>query len=63
MSLFRKEDFASKREIIHKTKLPTHFKSKPQFCRNCNAKNKDSALVCIQCGITLKLPKLRKRMR
>lgn len=63
MSIFRKSDYASKKETVHRTKLPTQSKSKVQYCRNCNCKNKDSALVCIQCEITLKRPPMRRRMR
>jgi len=60
MSIFRAADYASKKEVIHKVKLPTQAKSKVQFCRNCRRKNKDNAQTCVQCSITLRLPKLRR---
>lgn len=63
ISLFRYSDYTQKKERPKKTKLPTQAKSKVQYCRNCNCKNKDSAKTCTQCGITLKLPKLRRKMR
>lgn len=63
MSIFRISDYTVKKEVVHYTKLPTQAKSKVQFCRNCNCKNKDSAKVCSQCEITLREPKLRRKMR
>lgn len=60
---FRISDYASKKETIHHTKLPTLNKSKVQYCRNCNCKNKDSAKVCVQCEVTLREPHLRRKMR
>jgi len=63
MSIFRVSDYASKKEIIHKVRLPTKAKSKVQYCRNCNRKNKDSAIMCSQCDVTLRLPKLRRKMK
>jgi len=61
--MFRYSDYSHKKEIVHKVRIPTQSKSRPQYCRNCNAKNKNSALVCVQCEITLKRPPLRKKMR
>ncbi len=63
MSIFTKQDYSSKKETVHKTKLPTQSKSKIQYCRNCNCKNKDSAKVCTQCEVTLREPKLRRKMK
>lgn len=62
-AMFRYSDYAHKKEVIHKVKLPTQAKSKVQYCRNCNCKNKDSAKVCSQCGVTLREPKLRRKMK
>ena len=42
-----------------KTKLPTQSKSIVGYCFNCNARNKSSAKVCIQCECTIH--KLSKR--
>ncbi len=44
-------------------KLPSNLKSKKVFCRNCNCQNRESAKICVQCGVTIRKPKLRKRMR
>jgi len=63
MSIFRISDFASKKDVVHRVKLPTQAKSKVQYCRNCNCKNKDSAITCSQCEITLRLPKMRRKMK
>ena len=46
-----------------KVKIPQDMKSKVCYCRNCNAKNKDSAKICVQCTVTLKEPKMRRKMR
>ncbi len=56
-------DYTSKKETIHKTKLPTETKSKVKYCRSCNAKNKDSATMCSQCEITLRDPPLRRKIK
>lgn len=61
--MFRYSDYGHKKQVVHRVKLPTQAKSKIQYCRSCNAKNKDSAVVCIQCEITLKKPPLRRKMR
>ena len=63
LSLFKNSDYARKKEKVSKTKIPTQLKSQVQYCRNCNCKNKDSAKTCVQCEITLKEPKMRRRMR
>lgn len=63
MSLFRYSDYYKKKETVHRTKLPTKTKSKVQYCRNCNCKNNNSAKVCTQCGVTLREPKLRRKMK
>ncbi len=63
MSLFKDGDFARKKEVVHKTKIPTQDKSKKVFCRNCNKQNTQTAKVCIQCECTIKEPKLRKKMK
>lgn len=44
-------------------RLPTQYKSKVQYCRNCNCKNKDSAIVCVQCEVTLRKPPMRRKMK
>lgn len=63
MSLFRNSDYTRKKEPIKKTKLPTQAKSKKVFCRNCNKQNTEFAKVCIQCEITIREPKLRRKMK
>ena len=63
MSIFKISDYASKKEVIHHTKLPTQTKSKKVFCRNCNKQNTESAKICTQCDVTIRIPKLRKKMR
>jgi len=44
-------------------KLPTQYKSKKVFCRNCNRQNTESAKICVQCEVTLREPPLRRKMR
>lgn len=63
MSIFRISDYTVKKERVSKTKLPTQSKSKRVFCRNCNRQNPNSANVCSQCGVEMKEPRLRKRMK
>jgi len=63
MSLFKAEDYKRKKEVIHKTKIPTQGKSQKVFCRNCNCQNTQTAKVCIQCECTIKEPKLRRKMK
>ena len=63
MSLFRTSDYKRKKETVHKTKLPTQAKSKKVYCRNCNCQNTESSKTCVQCNVTIKEPKLRKRMK
>jgi len=36
-----------------KVKLPTQFKLKPCYCRNCGRKNSQTSKVCIQCEVEL----------
>jgi len=59
MSLFRNSDYSKKKETVHKTRLPTQEKTTYGYCFNCNAKNKTSAKVCVQCEVTIR--KLSKR--
>ena len=63
MSLFRNSDYARKKEVVHRTKIPTQDKSKKVFCRNCNAQNTEAAKICIQCEVLIREPKLRKKMK
>lgn len=63
MSLFRISDYASKKETVHKSKIPTQDKSKKVFCRNCNKQNTESAKICVQCSVTLRDPPLRRPMK
>jgi len=79
MSIFSKSDYqreskhnkvVSPRRASHggiktsvKVKLPAYLKSKPVFCRNCNRQNTESAKICSQCGVTIREPKMRRRMR
>lgn len=79
MSLFRKSDYlneskknkvVSPRRANHggiktskQVRLPTQYKSKKVFCRNCNCQNTESAKICEQCEITIKIPKLRRKMK
>jgi len=63
MSIFRASDYTSKKERVHKTKLPTKSKSLKVFCRNCNKQNTPTAKICIQCEVTLRDPPLRRKMR
>lgn len=57
--MFRYSDYKRKKETIHKTKLPTQSKTQYGYCFNCNAKNKTTAKICIQCEIVIH--KLSKR--
>ena len=63
MSLFKARDFARKKEVVHKTRLPTQDKSHKVFCRNCNKQNTATAKVCVQCECTMSPKPLRKKMR
>lgn len=63
MSLFRNSDYARKKEVVHRTKIPTQDKSRKVFCRNCNAQNTEAAKICIQCECTIKEPKRRTKMK
>jgi len=63
MSLFRNSDYTGKKEPLKKTKLPTQSKSKKVFCRNCNCRNTESSKICIQCEVTIREPKLRRKMK
>jgi len=65
MSLFRTSDYTVKnqRVLSKKIKIPTQHKSKKVFCRNCNAQNTESVKMCIQCDVTIRLPKLRRKMK
>lgn len=60
MSLFRWSDYGRKKEPIKKTKIPTASKTKYVYCRNCYCKNKDSAVICTQCDVSLKNASKRK---
>lgn len=44
-------------------RLPTQYKSKKVYCRNCAKQNTESAKTCVQCEVTIRIPKLRKRPR
>jgi len=44
-------------------RLPTQYKSKKVFCRNCNHHNTESAKMCVQCDVTIREPKLRRKMK
>lgn len=46
-----------------KVDLPTQYKSKKVYCRNCNRQNTDSAKICTQCGVTIREPKRRRKMK
>lgn len=46
-----------------KTKLPSTEKSKKVFCRNCNQQNTESAIICSQCEVTIREPKMRRKMK
>ena len=46
-----------------KVKLPTQYKSRKVFCRNCNKQNTESAKICVQCGVEIKEPKLHRKMK
>ena len=63
MSIFSKSDYARKKEPVHKTKLPTQDKSHKVFCRNCGKQNTESAKICIQCDVTIRIPKLRRPLK
>ena len=63
MTIFRYFDYASKKGVVRKTKLPTQTKSKKVFCRNCNRQNTESAKICSQCAVTIREPKLRRKMK
>ena len=79
MSLFRQSDYereskhnkvVSPRRASHggiktspKVRLPTQYKSKKVYCRNCNKQNTESARICVQCECTIKEPKLRRPLK
>lgn len=79
MSLLRKSDYqqeSKKNKIVNprrashggiktapQIRLPTQYKSKKVFCRNCNRQNTESAKVCVQCNVTIKEPKRRRKMK
>jgi len=79
MSLFRQSDYereskqnkvVSPRRASHggvktskQVRLPSNLKSKKVFCRNCNRQNTESAKICTQCEVTLREPKLRRKMK
>ena len=65
MSLFKSGDFRQKKKTVYakKTQIPTQVKSKKVYCRNCNCQNTESAKTCIQCEITIKEPKMRRKMK
>lgn len=50
----------NQRVVQTKIKLPTLMKSQPCWCRNCNKRNTDFVMFCIQCNVDL-APKGRKR--
>jgi len=65
MSIFRVSDYTAKNQKITSTKikLPTQTKSKPIFCRNCNAQNTPIAKICSQCECTMSSKPMRKKMK
>lgn len=52
----------NQKNYMKKTKLPQDIKSLKVFCRNCNAQNTNSAVMCKQCDVTIREPKLRRKM-
>lgn len=76
MSLFRYSDYyaeskknkvVSPRRASHggvktskQVRLPTQYKSKVKYCRNCNCKNKITNIICTQCDVSLKYASKRK---
>jgi len=78
LSLFSKSDYereskdhiVSPRRASHggvrtskQVRLPTQLKSKVKYCRNCNCKNKDSAIICTQCDVTFRGKPVRRPMK
>lgn len=65
MSLFNTKDYKAKDQRVtsKKTKLPTQAKSHKVFCRNCGKQNTEAAKICIQCDVTIRIPKLRRKLR
>jgi len=76
MSLFRYSDYyaeskknkvVSPRRASHggvktskQVRLPTQYKSKVKYCRNCYCKNKSTNVICTQCDVSLKYASKRK---
>ncbi len=65
MSLFTKKDYKVKNQTItsKKVKQPTQTKSHKVYCRNCGKQNTESAKMCIQCDVTIRIPKMRRKMK
>jgi len=65
LSLLRPGDYKGKNQKIISTKVkqPTQTKSHKVFCRNCNKQNTAIAKICSQCGVEIREPKLRKKMK
>lgn len=65
MSLLRTGDYKAKNQqiISKKVKQPTQTKSNKVFCRNCNCQNTSIAKICSQCGVEIREPKLRRKMK
>ena len=57
------ETFSVMEKRVRKQRLPTQAKSKIKYCRNCNCKNKDSAKICTQCGVTFRGKPVRRPMK
>lgn len=62
-TIFRVGDYSRKKEVVHKTRLPTQDKSHKVFCRNCNCQNIPTAKICSQCEVTMSPKPMRKKMR
>ncbi len=59
MSLFRNSDYARKKEVVHKTRLPTQHRTINHKCSQCTRKDakkysigeKDVRWLCVVCVI------------
>lgn len=65
MSLFKIGDYKAKNQTItsKKIRLPTQVKSHKVFCRNCNCQNTPTAMICIQCEVTMSSKPMRRKMK
>lgn len=57
--IIKNNDYARENKVKNqkvyqtKIKLPTQFKLKPCYCRNCGKKNSQTNKICSQCEVVL----------